>query len=160
MISALLMAACGQNQGANHNHSGDSYQVLSGFFSDDKHTIEVAVTAEKPANRIELIAPDGRVFPAERVAHRRWTRKNAADDPGFGVGIFGGNSGIGTAVGIGIPIAIGGGAARRFWTRSEAELTIVDLAAYRADWRRWRIRVTFDDPQRDVIVPAPAPPEN
>lgn len=151
------MAACGHNQGASPHHSGGSYQVLSGFFGIDERTIEVTVTAEKPTSGIELIAPDGRIISAGPISHSRWTPEARAGQPAFGVGVFGGNSGVGTAVGIGIPIAIGGGAARP-WTKSTADLQVVDLAAYRADWRLWQIRVTFDDPPRAVIVPAPEPP--
>ncbi|MGH6931677.1 MAG: hypothetical protein ACREEE_04520 [Dongiaceae bacterium] len=161
MISAVLMAACSQNPGLKPANPANSFQLESGFLAADDHTIEVIVTAEKPAVGIELISPAGLVQPATRIERTR-IASGAAGDPeiGFGVGVFGGsNSGVGTAVGIGFPLTIGGEAARRPMVRSRAELSVTDLAAYRSEWRRWRIRVSFDDPLREITTPAPPPPE-
>lgn len=159
LISAFLMAGCAENQGTNPRQGGPPFRVVSGFFDGDDRTIEVTVTSEKPVNRIELVSPTGQAYPAARIERSFWTSTAPAVRPQFGVGVFGGsNSGVGTAVGIGLPL--GGDSAPTTLVDSRASLTIVDVAAYRSNWQKWQIRVGLDNPPRQVTTPAPQPPAN
>jgi hypothetical protein len=159
LISAFLMAGCAENPGTNPRQSGPPFRVVSGFLDGDDRIIEVTVTAEKPVNRIELVSPTGQTYPAERIERSFWTATAPANRPQFGVGVFGGSSsGVGTAVGIGLPL--GGETARTTLVDSRASLPISDIAAYRSNWQQWQIRIGLDNPPRQVTTPAPQPPAN
>jgi hypothetical protein len=160
LISALLTAGCAAQQGEAPAASAGSYQLSAAFADGGDQLIRVVVTGEKPAAAIELVSPAGQVARAERIERTRISQRQAGQPAiSMGVGVFGGSSsGVGTAVGIGVPLGGGGNEQGQSFTRSEADLPVGDMAAYRADWQRWQIRVSFDGPPRQIMTPAPRPP--
>jgi hypothetical protein len=127
-------------------------------------TIEVNAVERLPLRSAELVAPNGTATPARTIdvasspsfAAGQWALSNRWDDP------LTGNSAL-AALRLGNTQAA---AALRSQERllamvSNAEIPLPDPVAYRRDWEKYRIRLTFGTPPGDVDtrdLAAPAPP--
>jgi len=156
----LLLAACGSGSGLGGTGPGAS----AAFAAGEEDVVEVRVVDRLPLESAELVAPDGRVHPAREIERDRIVEERPRPRPGFGVGVFGGSRGhVGTGVGIGFPIGgfdTGPGETRY---ESRARIPVDDMAAYRAGWPGWKVRLTVGIQEagniRAMEIPAPRPPD-
>src|SRR6202007_459366 len=95
MISAFLMAGCADNHRTAGPGSGPANPVVTSFSGGEQDTLQVQVTDPQPVTRVELAAPDGRVFLADRIDRERLTRYGGGyyGQPTVGVGVGGGSGG-------------------------------------------------------------------
>jgi hypothetical protein len=145
--------------------AGLSAQVKAGFPRGGvADTIAIDAIEPRALRAAELVAPDGAATPAStidvvaspRVGLGQW----AVGDP-WRNALPGG----GAAAALTLPHADAGaalqGEQQLFATMSSAEIALPDPVAYRRDWRRYRIRLTFGTPPSEVetrVIAAPEPP--
>lgn len=165
LFSALLMV--GSLVGCSSQSSNRpiaTAPVTTSFATGAPDTVEVQVTDRDPATQVELVAADGRVYPAYQILRDKTIETGGGASPSFGLGVGGGwgswgGSGVGTGIGIGIPLGGGGDYYRAPAVRTTARIRIEDAAAYRAGWQGWKVRVHMgDDTGRVIEMPAPKPP--
>ncbi len=167
MISAFLMAACANNQGTASQKGAAANPVVTSFSGSEQDTLQVQVTDREPVTKVELAAPDGRIFLAHQIDRERLTRQNGYAQPSMGVGVgvaggSGGHVGTGVGVGFGFPFIIGGSddnGYREPRVASTALIHVPDMTAYRAQWQQWKVRVYLGEgaSQRMIEVAAPQP---
>jgi hypothetical protein len=159
---ALLLAAC-----AGDSPSASSQPTVTIGFVEGTPTPTIEVFARgRPLSAAVLIEPTGRQTAAgviERDTIYAADPYGYGYGPSVGVGVGGGSSNGGSwrggGVGLGMPLG-GGAAPQPVETRQRAHIIVPDMVAYRANWERSIVRVTFGtDPANNVIadIPAPAP---
>lgn len=157
--AALLLAACAGDD----RREPIASPVAVRFAADAADVIEAEVTDRQPVDRVELAGPDGRVVPAYQILRDTAAEAGVGLRPSIGVGVSGGSSSrVGVGVGIGFPIGGFERPAEPPPVRSLARLRVPDMAAYRAAWPRWTLRIRLGTPEagfRFMEVPAPRPPE-
>ena len=160
LLALLALAACSGDR-----DDGISSPVAARFIPGgaDAPQIEIEVTDRQAVETAELVAPDGAVTSAHQINRDRIVEGGRGGaSPSVGVGVFGGSSGdIGTSIGIGIPI-FGGYDPGDPAIDSRAVIRVPDLAAYRAGWQQYRVRLRFGaapENERVMEIPAPRPPE-
>lgn len=126
--------------------------------------IEVTAANPQPLATAELIGPGGTMVAG---APGQLEPQVPAGYPGYGptFGIFGGSWGSSSGGGIGIGVPLGGGYGSATvpagdLVRSRALILVPDMAAYRRDWDRSTVRLTFGAAGGDTTtadIPAPAP---
>lgn len=161
LCACLLLAACA---GGGRGEPPVAPAVMTGFAEGMTDVVEVEVTTERPVEAAELVGPDGRTYPAYQILRDRVVQEEGGSlfpNVGVGIGVVGGSSSrIGTSVGIGLPLG-GFDRADKQQVSSRARIRIEDVAAYRAAWQDWTVRLRFDEPAADgrvMEVPAPPPP--
>ncbi len=136
------------------------------FDWDDGEIIVIELDDARTFDEAVLIAPDGREIAAYEIDRDRETSSGSSGTSwgmGTGIGVgTGGSSGVGVGVGIGFPVAgSSDGTTTRYET--EARIRVPDMAAYRAGWQGWVLRVHLpaEGPatERTIDFPAPEPPE-
>ncbi len=167
LISAFLMAGCANNQGTDGQKGSPANPVVTSFSRSEQDTLQVQVTDREPVTKAELASPDGRIFLAHQIDRERLTRQGGSyGQPSMGVGVgvgggSGGDVGTGVGVGFGFPFVIGGGGDgyRAPRVASTALIHVPDMAAYRAQWQQWKVRVYIGEgaSQRVIEVAAPQP---
>lgn len=152
-----MLVACDRG-GGNSAETAARAPDASAFFRTGENTIEVRGFGRQRLEHAELVAPDGN---AQTALDRE--NEYVSDDyygrPSVGVGVGGGSRGAGVGVGLNFPILTDRSSS--VWYRSRASFPILDMDFYRATWRDWRIRLTFqatDGTTRQVELPAPEPP--
>ena len=133
-----------------------------GFLGGSADTVEVTLDDRQPIEKAELLAPDGTSLAADRVSADRTVTSQDQDGLGIGIAAEGGSSDpLQTDVGVSLPL---------FGTKqpspaesyaSRALIKVPDMAAYRAGWQRWTLRLLLGSPtgtERTVELPAPRPP--
>ncbi len=155
-----LLAACSSGGGS----GGIAQTANASFAPGAPDVLEVRLTDRLPLESAQLVAPDGRFFPAREIERDRIVEQYPRAAPGFGVGVFGGSSGhVGTSVGVGFPIGGYGSGPRETRVQSLARIPVGDMAGYRAGWQHWKIRLQVGTPEagnaRTMEIPAPRPPE-
>lgn len=165
LLSAVLGLAACTNSGGSTGSGYPSQPLLQTRYETGAFpAVAVSVTEAVPAASIVLLSPAGEAYPSKAVSVDRMSRYHRPAGPefGLGLGIFGGShSGIGTSVGIGQSWPVG----RDPYDysdlyRSQGRILIPDLAAYRNNWRNWRVRVTFEatgQTPQEITLAAPAP---
>lgn len=116
-------------------------------------------------DRVELIAPDGRSYPASDITREKVTDNTTyglgGSNVGIGVGGWGGSSsGVGVGVGLGFPLGGGRYSDPDAEARTTARIRLPDPAAYRANPNGWLVRTTFSDltgQTSSAVMPAPKP---
>lgn len=155
-----VLAACAAERGAE-----DAASPVAAYFSEQAvDVIEVRVADRQPVDKVELFAPDGRIFLAHRIDREKEAAGGGARPSfGLGVGVFGGSSTrVGTSIGLGFPLGGIEQPYREPGYTSLAAVRVSDMAAYRADWQRWVLRIRLGTPEtsfRFMEIPAPRPPE-
>lgn len=138
--------------------------VTARFLIDRPDTIEVSIRDAQPADRVQLVAPDGNAIDAYQLDHE-FIHATESGPSGFnmGVGVSGGSSsGVQPSFGIGFPIF--GGAPRspqRDEVQTKALIRVADMAAYRATWQKMVLRMYLGEKSaspRKMEMAAPAPP--
>jgi len=168
LISAFLMAACASNRGTAGHQASAANPVVTSFSTGEQDTLEVEVTDREPVTRAELAAPDGRIFLANRIDRERLTRQGGGyyGQPTVGVGVGGGSGGCcwgGGGVGVGFGFGFPLGDAREpdygpGGVASTALVHVPDMAAYRAQWQHWKVRIYLGEGAGERMVEVAAPP--
>ena len=170
MISAFLMAGCTDNHGTAGPRSDPTNPVVTSFSGSEQDTLQVQVTDPQPVTRVELAAPDGRVFLADRIDRERLTRQGGGyyGQPTVGIGVGGGSGGCcwndgGVGVGFGFGFPLGDAREPDYGPGGVASTALVhvpDMAAYRAQWQQWKVRIYLGEGagerMGEVAAPAPA----
>lgn len=140
--------------------------------------IQVDFAADRPAQRVELVAPSGARIPAMQIVREQDYLRTLPPPGAFGgegkyhpwFGRYGYNPFADTGWGMRGPLTRFGVVLPppgpryprgRLYVRNLARIPVPDLAAYRAGWPDWRIRVYFDagaDAVEYRELRAPAPP--
>lgn len=159
ILAALLILA-----GCTGGGDGVTRPVSATFVESEDPTaaeIEVTVADRLPLETAELVAPDGSAIAAHRIDRSKVVERHEPE-PSVGVGVFAGSRGrVGTSVGINVPVGRSG-APYDPVIESRARLRVPDMAAYRAGWPEYRVRLqlgTSDVNRRTMEIPAPRPPE-
>ena len=167
VISAFLMASCADNSSSQRYQAAPANPVVTGFAESEQDTVRVQVTDPQPVTRVELAAPDGRTFLAHQIDRERLTRQGGGyGQPTMGVGVGGGSSsgwgrrsGVGVGIGFGFPLGDASqSAARPVGVTSTALVRVPDMAAYRAQWQQWRVRIYLGEGASERMVEVAAPP--
>jgi hypothetical protein len=161
VISAFLTAACSNQPGVNTPAGMPANPVVTSFSQSEQNTLDVQVTDRQPVTHAELASPDGRIFVAHQIDRERLSRGGGYGSPmGVGVGVGGGSGGFGVGTGFGIGFGGGSSAPRDPRVTSTARIRVPDMAAYRAQWQQWKVRVTLGEGggRRTIEVGAPPPP--
>ncbi|GIK97568.1 MAG: hypothetical protein BroJett029_17770 [Alphaproteobacteria bacterium] len=158
-LAFALLAACSAGGGdIVSSPVGAAFSLAEGRVGE----IEVTVADRQPVETAALVAPDGEATPAHQIDRSKTVEDEGGFMPSFGVGVFGGSSGhVGTSVGINIPVGRSG-APHDPVIDSRARIRVPDMAAYRAGWQDWKIRIelgTGAADRRVMEIPAPRPPE-
>ena len=135
---------------------------------DDGEIIVIALEDRRTFDTAVLVAPDGTEIAAFLIDRER---TDYADDSGsgmswgMGTGVAvgtGGSSGVGVGVGIGFPIGGGNDDPSTIRYRTEAQIRVPDMAAYRESWEGWVLRIHLPKDElwteRTITLPAPEPP--
>lgn len=147
--------------------AGMNYPVATFFVPGYPNIVEVQIRDKQGASEVSLVAPDGKQTDAyqldttTQVASTGYRTSGA----GFGLGVGGSSGGdVGAGIGIGIPL-FGFGSSGSSQANTEvltrARVRIPDATAYRADWKRWVVRILFDagaPTERRLEMAAPPPP--
>jgi hypothetical protein len=160
-LALVALAACASDR--QRAAEADEPAYAASFAPESADLLMVEVRDEDPVRAARLVAPDGAAVEAHAIDTERRSRSGGGGGfyPSVGVGVgTGSNSGVSTGVGIGFPIFGGGGGAAREEFQSVARIHIPDLAAYRANWQKYEIRVTLGEgaDEHEVVIPAPEPP--
>ncbi len=164
LIAVSLLSACAGSQPPAGGTSRATPPVTAGFQAGAANLVEVVVNDRAPAEQVALVAPDGRMFPAQQILRDRVDETYAPyGQPSVGVGVGVGSGGnVGTGIGIGIPFLLGGSSSGRDWVRTTARIRVDDMAGYRTDWQRWIVLIDLGPGgsagPRQLTVPAPRPP--
>src|SRR5262245_18167044 len=167
LISAFLMASCTGNAGSRSYAPVPANPVVTSFSGSEQDTVQVQVTDPQPVTRVELAAPDGRIYLAQQIDRERITRQGGGyyGQPTVGVGVGGGSGGCcwnGSGVGVGLGFGSPLGDARHpdypVGVVSTALVHVPDMAAYRAQWQQWKVRIYLGDGGNERIVEVAAPP--
>jgi hypothetical protein len=143
---------------------GIAYPVTAAFVVGYADILEVQIHDRQAADEVELVAPGGATIAAYQLDQTHQVLVPPRDSGiNVGVAVAGGSSGdLRTGIGFGFPI-FGSAAPAKPVTEvlTRARLRIADLAAYRADWQHWVVRVRFGvggPAERKMEIAAPAPP--
>jgi len=136
---------------------------------DDGEIVVIDLEDRRTFDTVVLVAPDGTeiaafVIDRERPDYAGDSGSGMSWGMGTGVAVgTGGSSGVGVGVGIGFPI--GGGSSADPSTiryRTQAQIRVPDMAAYRAGWESWVLRIHLPKDElwteRTIELPAPEPP--
>jgi hypothetical protein len=167
MISAFLMAGCANNQGTAAQRGTPANPVVTSFSASEQDTVKVQVTDPQPVTRVELAAPDGRIYLAQQIDREQLTRQGGGyyGQPTVGVGVGGGSGGCcwnGSGVGVGLGFGFPLGDARQtddypVGVVSTALVHVPDMATYRAQWQQWKVRIYLGEGGNERIVEVAAP---
>ena len=150
----MLLAGCSSNS---------SQTVEGADFDldwDDGAIIVVELEDVRSFDQAVLVAPDGTEFPAFSMERDRETSTQSVQ-PSVGTGVSGGSNGVGVGVGLSIPLGgFDDDTSVDYPTR--AQIRVPDMAAYRASWQQWQLRIhqPMEDiyGERTLVLPAPEPP--
>jgi hypothetical protein len=165
LLLLVVLGACAES-GGSPPPPGTTADLRVGFPSGGlADTIAVTVIDRLPLRAATLVAPDGAAVPAD------WINVNA--DPRVTTGQWvAGNpwetalTGSNAAAALTTPNAEANAALRGqvqlLATVSQAEIPLPDPVAYRRDWPRYRVRLTFGTPPgeieaREIAAPEPPP---
>jgi hypothetical protein len=153
LLAGMLLAGCSSNSSQTVEHADFDLDW------DDGEIIVVALEDVRSFDQAVLVAPDGTEIPAFQMERDRESNTQAVQ-PSLGTGVSGGSNGVG--VGIGLSFPLGNYDDTRIDYRTEAQIRVPDMAAYRASWQQWqlRIRQPMEDiyNERTLTLPAPEPP--
>ena len=163
LLSLCLIAGCTGGGAPPPDPLGPTEGLRAGFLRGGvADTIAIDAIERLPLRAAVLVAPDGSAIAANNI--------DVADSPRFATGqwVAGdpwrnalSGSGPGAAL---MPYDAGAalqGRQQLLATVSRAEIALPDPVAYRRDWRRYRIRLTFGTPPSEVVrreIAAPEPP--
>ncbi len=154
IVAGMLLAGCS---------SSSSQSVENADFDldwDDGEIIVVALEDVRSFDQAVLVAPDGTEFPAFSMERDRETNTQAVQ-PSLGAGVAGGAGGGGVGVGLSFPIG-GYDDDASVDYRTEAQIRVPDMTAYRATWQDWELRIHQPMEniygERTLILPAPESP--
>jgi hypothetical protein len=134
--------------------------LVSHFAEDAADTVEVILRDRKPVERAELVAASGQAYVAGPIRHER-IAVDADGQPILGLQASGGSSEI-DSFGVTLPLFGIDKPKAQTMMLSTARIQVADMAAYRASWPHWIVRLRLGTPQttqRTVEFPAPRPPE-
>jgi len=159
-LALLVLAACAEQAPS----PPPAPPMTVGFAADMPDVIQVSMIDRQPVEQATLLAPDGRSFVAYQISRDQIA---VAQDPGIaagvGMGVFGGSAnGISSGFGIGFPLFGSPPPPAVPVVQSHALIHVEDMAAYRAGWQQWKLRLRMGSPEtteHDVEFPAPRPPE-
>ena len=162
LVPLVLLAAC--QTGAPPPAPAPLAELRAGFPPGGVADTIVIDTVERlPLRAADLVAPDGAVTPASYVnvadRPRFATGQSVAVDPWHGA--IPGNSGIpAMALADAQASAAMRSQAQVLAIASTADIPLPDPVAYRHDWQRYHIRLTFGTPPQVETrdIPAPEPP--
>ncbi|HEV2336731.1 MAG TPA: hypothetical protein VGS13_14605 [Stellaceae bacterium] len=169
LLPLVLLAAC-EGDAAPPSASPDPGNQLRASFPKGGlvDTIEIDAIERLPLRAAELVSADGRTTPASHIdvtaSPTVSTGQRVAGDP-WETAL----AGRGSAAVLTMPNAQTGAALRGeqqlLATVATADIALPDPVAYRRDWRKYRIRLTFGTPPgemetREIAAPEPPPPES
>lgn len=157
----LLLAACGGEGPA----ALPNDQIRASFPAGGvANQIEISTVDRLPLRAAELVAPDGHATPALSLTANPAPTETFSQEfaggnysgPNFGVSSIGSN-----ALAPGVVGAAPTTQTKLLAVVSSASIQLPDPLAYRRDWEKYRIRLSFGDPPqvetRDIAAPAPPP---
>lgn len=167
VLPLMFVAGCDTGDPAPPAAPGPTAQLRASFPPRGLvDTIEIDAVQRLPLRAAVLVAPDGTATPASYV--------NVESNPSLATGQLAisnpwrdavtgtGNDAFGAATRPSPQMdATLAGQEQLLATASTADIALPDPVAYRRDWRRYRIRLTFGTPPDDVEtqeIAAPAPP--
>ncbi|MGH7030492.1 MAG: hypothetical protein ACREE9_03670 [Stellaceae bacterium] len=160
-LIALALAGCG---GIGPPAGLPSNQLRAGFPAGGiVNQIEVSAVDRLALCSAELVAPDGRATaassitanpaPTQTISPQLWSGANSGALAGSGIGA--------NALSPGMVATAAQTQTRLLAVVSTASIAVPDPVAYRRDWQKYRIRLTFGaspGAAETREIPAPAPP--
>ena len=167
LLPLLSIAGCAGGGAPAPGPLGPSEELRAGFPKGGvSDTIAIDAIERLPLRAAVLVAPDGTAIAATNV--------DVADSPRFATGQWTAGdpwrnalSGGGSAAALTMQHPEVGaalqGQQQLLANVSTAEIALPDPVAYRRDWRKYRIRLTFGTPPgvvetREIAAPEPPPP--
>jgi hypothetical protein len=154
IVAGMLLAGCSSNSAQTVEHADFDLDW------DDGEIIVVALEDVRSFDRAVLVAPDGTEIQAFQMERDRETNTQAVQ-PSLGTGVSGGSNGVGVGIGLSFPLGNYDDDVSIDY-RTEAQIRVPDMAAYRATWQDWELRIhqPMEDiyNERTLTLPAPEPP--
>lgn len=173
LISLVVFASLGLVACADRTSAPTEPSIVVGFGDETaaarlgNPVIEVKAAHPQALVTAELVGPAGAVVAAGPGELEPQIPAGYPYGPSVGFGIFGGRGSGGSVsgggVGVGVPIGGGYGTSTvppGDLVRSRALVLVRDMAAYRRDWERSKVRLKFGNAAGDstvVEIPAPSP---
>ena len=165
LLLLVVLGACAES-GGGPPPPGTTADLRVGFPSGGlADTIAVTVIDRLPLRAAALIAPDGAAIPADwinvdadpRVATGQWVVGNPWE-----TSLAGSNPAATLTAQNAEANAALRGQVQLLATVSQAEIPLPDPVAYRRDWPKYRVRLTFGTPPgeieaREIAAPEPPP---
>ena len=126
--------------------------------------VDVALRDPQPVVSARLIDAEGQEFPVGKITYARETEgQSTGIQPQLRMNAAGGSTGTtGAGVGLSLPLLGSPGPAADRVMVSYFSVRILDMAAYRASWQRWKFHVTLGatkSNRRDIEFLPPRPPQ-
>jgi hypothetical protein len=135
--------------------------ATSADFIPGSNVIQVIVNDPRPVHSVQLVFPTGEAIPAAQLHTERTISPGFSSGPSVGLGVgrstWSGGSGVGTSMGIGIPLG-GSSAPPTSQSITSGTIAIADPEGYRRNWQSMRIEVQIGDPPSLLTLMAPPPP--
>lgn len=154
LVAGMLLAGCSSNSSQTVEHADFDLDW------DDGEIIVVALEDVRSFDQAVLVSPDGTEIHAFSMERDSETSTQAVQ-PSLGTGVSGGSGGFGVGVGLSIPLG-GFDDDTSVGYRTEAQIRVPDMDAYRAGWQDWQLRIHQPMEniynERTLLLPAPEPP--
>jgi hypothetical protein len=161
LAALLLPAACGDP--APPPPLSTAPPPLEMVLLANSDEVDVALRDPQPVVSARLIDPEGQEYPVGKITYARETEgQSAGIQPQLRMNAAGGSTGTtGAGVGLSLPLLGSPGPAADRVVVSYFSVRIIDMAAYRASWQRWKFHVTLGatkSNRREIEFLPPRPP--
>ena len=161
LAALLLPAACGDP--APPPPLSTAPPPLEMVLLANSDEVDVALRDPQPVVSARLIDAGGQEFPVGKITYARETEgQSAGIQPQLRMNAAGGSTGAtGAGVGLSLPLLGSPGPAADRVVVSYFSVRILDMAAYRASWQRWKFHVTLGatkSNRREIEFLPPRPP--
>ena len=162
-MPALLLVVVGCSEPAPPPPLSTAPPPLEMVLLANSDQVDVALRDPKPVVSARLIDAGGQEFPVGKITYARETEgQSAGIQPQLRMNAAGGSTGTtGVGVGLSLPLLGSTGPTADRVVVSYFSVRILDMAAYRASWQRWKFHVTLGatkSNRREIEFLPPRPP--
>ena len=162
-MPALLLVVVGCSEPAPPPPLSTAPPPLEMVLLANSDEVDVALRDPEPVVSARLIDPGGEEYPVGKITYARESEgQSAGIQPQLRMNAAGGSSGAtGAGVGLSLPLLGSPGPAADRVMVSYFSVRIVDIAAYRTSWQRWKFHVTLGatkSNRREIEFLPPRPP--
>jgi hypothetical protein len=163
-MTALLLVVVGCSEPAPPPPLSTAPPPLEMVLLANSDQVDVALRDPQPVVSARLIDAAGQEFSVGKITYARETEgQSAGIQPQLRMNAAGGSTGTtGAGVGLSLPLLGSTGPAADRFVVSYFSVRILDMAAYRASWQRWKFHATLGatkSNRREIEFLPPRPPQ-